>query len=276
MMRQYKAAVIQLDSQNDKMKNLKAIGRYIDEAAQNGASLIALPEDMNLVGRNVGEGGNAEVVPGLTSQLLVDKAKEHGVYIHGGSFREVIPGEKRYYNTSLFVNPSGEICARYHKMHTFDVTLSDGTVSKESAKIRPGEDIVTLNTELGYLGFSVCYDLRFPELYRLMALRGAQILFVPADFTDMTGRAHWEVLLRARAIENGCYVIAADQTGGKPAYTAHGNSMIIDPWGNVLARADHVPGIIYAEIDQDFLENVREQIPSLQNRRGDVYHLDRI
>lgn len=276
MLKRYRVAAVQLDSQNNKMINLEAVCRYVDEAAAQGAKLIVFPEDMNLVGRNIGEGGNAEEIPGITSVTISNKAKEHGVYILAGSFREIIHGEKRYYNTSLLVNPDGEICGRYHKIHTFDITLSDGTLSRESARICPGDSIITENTELGCIGMSICYDIRFPELYRLMALVGAQIFLVPADFTDDTGKVHWETLLRARAIENGCYVIAANQTGMKPTYKAHGNSMIIDPWGKILTRADDSPEIIYAEIDLDYLEQVRTQIPSLKNRREEVYSLWKI
>lgn len=272
-LRKYKAAAVQLDSGSDKMRNLRMAEGYLKEAAAEGARLVCFPEDMNLVGENTGAGGNAEEIPGLTTDFLRRKAGEYGIFIHGGSFRKIIHGDRRFYNTSVLIDPKGEILAEYHKLHTFDVTLPDGTESRESEQIRPGDKIVTADTELGCLGFSICYDVRFPEMFRAMALRGAQVFFVPADFTDATGAAHWEVLLRSRAIENGCYVIAPDQCGRKPAYLAHGNSMIIDPWGTVLARAEHKPGIIYAEIDLDFGEQVRRKIPSLANRREEVYSL---
>lgn len=272
-MKKYKIAVIQIDSQNDKRKNLSLIEQYIDEAVNNGAVLVSLPEDVNLVGNNIGDGGNAEPAHGLTEQFFRRKAKEHGIYLHCGSFHKEIPGENRAYNNSLFFSPDGEILAEYHKLHTFDIILEDGTDSRESAKIKPGEKIVTAATPLGTFGFSICYDIRFPELYRLLALNGAEILFVPANFTDHTGKAHWEILLRARAIENCCYVIAADQCGQKPRYLAHGNSMVIDPWGNVIARAGDQPEIIYAEIDLNMVAKIRKKIPSLKNRRNDIYDL---
>ena len=132
---------------------------------------------------------------------------------------------------------------------------------------------MTVQTELGTFGMSICYDVRFPELYRLMALRGAQVIFVPASFTMPTGKDHWEPLLRARAIENGCYIVATGQIGTKPAYTAYGNSLVVDPWGTVTARASDMPGITYAGIDLDFLDRIRKQIPSLENRRSDLYEV---
>lgn len=307
-MRRYKAAAVQLDTQNDKEKNLEAVCGFIREAAENGAVLVSFPEDMNLVGRNVGAGGNEEDIPGYTTEILMEQARKYGIYIHSGSFRERIPetvqcgtevsaaveadsaeseaagvpagnpssavpaaGRRRAYNTSILLGPDGGILAKYRKIHTFDVTLPDGTVCNESERVCPGKEIVVADTELGRLGFAICYDLRFPELFRAMALAGAQVIFLPADFTRPTGKDHWEPLLRARAIENGCYVIAAGQTGKKPRYEANGNSMIVDPWGTVLARAQEGPGVIYGEIDLDYLEEVRQKIPSLANRREEVY-----
>ncbi len=269
--KKYKIAAVQLDSGSDKMENLRAAEKYLDEAAGQGARLVCFPEDMNLVGKNTGKGGNAEEIPGMTAEFLRRKAREYGIYVHGGSFRKVIPGDSRCYNTSVLIRPDGEIAGEYHKIHTFDVTLPDGTVSRESKQIRPGEQVVTVDTELGCLGFAVCYDVRFPELFRAMALRGAQVIFVPANFTDATGKDHWEVLLRSRAIENGCYIVAPDQCGRKPAYQAHGNTMVIDPWGTVTARAAREPGVIYGEIDLEFLEEVRGRIPSLANCREDIF-----
>ncbi|MBR3545150.1 MAG: carbon-nitrogen hydrolase family protein [Oscillospiraceae bacterium] len=269
--RQYSIAVVQMDTGNDKGANLKAVCRYIDEAAAAGVKLVTFPEVMNLDGENVGEGGGAEPVPGYTTSLLSAKAKEHGIYIHSGSFSEVIPGEERFYNTSVIIDPEGEIIARYSKLHTFDVTLPDGSVQRESARIRPGGGITTVETPLGMLGMSICYDIRFGEMYRLMALRGAQVIFTPANFTMPTGKDHWETILRTRAIENGVYIVAADQIGKKSEFTAYGNSMVVDPWGTVIARAPDRPGILYAEIDLDWLDSVRSKIPSLKNRRTDIY-----
>lgn len=176
----------------------------------------------------------------------------------------------------MVINPNGELVAKYHKIHPFDVVISNGPTCKESDRICPGEGIVTVDTgEVGHLGLSICYDIRFCEMYRLMALEGAQIFLTPADFTMNTGKDHWETILRTRAIENGCYVIAPGQFGVKPRFQAYANSMIIDPWGNVIARASNKPCVITAEIHLDYLEKVRKQIFTLENRRPDIYDLHR-
>lgn len=270
-MQKYTIALVQMDSQNDKGENLKQACAWIDEAAAHGARIVCFPEVMNLIGRNVGEGGGKETIPGYTTDILCDKAKEHGIYIHGGSITEEGPDHKGAQNASVFISPEGKILSVYRKLHMFDIILADGTPFNESDKVTPGDSIVTVDTELGTFGMSVCYDIRFPEMYRIMALRGAQIIFTPASFTMPTGKDHWEPILRTRAIENGCYIVAAGQIGTKPAYTAYGNSMVVDPWGTVIARAKDMVGITYAEIDLDYLYKVRKQIPSINNRRTDLY-----
>lgn len=274
-LRKYKIAVVQLDSQNNKGENLKTACRCIDEAAAEGVRLVSFPEMMNLSGENIGEGGGHETIPGYTTEILMAKAREHGIYIHSGSFCEKIHGGEKAYNTSVIIDPEGEIIARYRKLHTFDVTLPDGTVCDESARVHPGDEIVTVDTALGRLGMSICYDIRFPELYRIMALDGAQVIFTPASFTMPTGKDHWEPILRTRAIENGCYIVAPGQIGKKVHFTAYGNSMVVDPWGTVVSRARDTVGVIYAEIDLDYEDAIRAKIPSLTNRRADVYDLHR-
>ena len=274
-LRKYKIAVVQLDSQNNKGENLKTACRCIDEAAAEGVRLVSFPEMMNLSGENIGEGGGHETIPGYTTELLMAKAREHGIYIHSGSFCEKIPGGEKAYNTSVIIDPEGEIIARYRKLHTFDVTLPDGTVCDESARVHPGNEIVTVDTALGRLGMSICYDIRFPELYRIMALDGAQVIFTPASFTMPTGKDHWEPILRTRAIENGCYIVSPGQIGKKVHFTAYGNSMVVDPWGTVVSRSRDTVGVIYAEIDLDYEDAIRAKIPSLANRRADVYDLHR-
>ena len=188
MKRKYLLGIIQLDTQNDKGRNLEKICSFIDEAAARGAKIVALPEVMNLIGDNVGAGGGAETIPGYSTEILAAKAMEHGIYVHCGSLREEIPGDARASPTTVMLDPQGQVIATYRKLHTFDVTLPDGTIANESARIRPGKDIVTVDSELGRLGFSICYDIRFPELYRLLALQGARIIFAPANFTMPTGK----------------------------------------------------------------------------------------
>lgn len=231
--RRYGVAVVQLDTGSDKAGNLERVSRYIDEAAERGARLISLPEVMNFIGEP-GDGAEAEPIPGPTAELLMEKARRHRVHIHGGSFAELNPEGGRPFNTTVMIDAHGAIVARYRKLHTFDVTLPDGTVCRESARVHPGNEIVTAETELGRLGFAVCYDIRFPELFRLLALEGAQVLFTPANFTLPTGKDHWEPLLRARAIENGCYVVAAAQIGRKPRF--------VYAWpNNAACKADSNP-----------------------------------
>jgi predicted amidohydrolase len=275
-MNRFTAAAIQLDSQSNKEENLKQIVSFIEEAAQKGAKLITMPENCNYVGLEGAEA--AEEVPGgQTFQVFSEQAKKHGVWLHCGSIYEKSGEANRPYNCTMLINPEGKLVAKYHKMHPFDVDVPGLAPIRESDRICPGKEIVTVDTgDVGHLGLSICYDIRFPELYRLMALEGAEILMAPADFTMPTGKDHWEAILRTRAIENGCYVIAPGQYGVKPRFTAYGNSMIIDPWGNVIARASNRPCVITADIDLDYLKEVRNKIFTLENRRADVYDLRRL
>lgn len=275
-MNKFIAAAIQMDSTGNLQENLAAITDFVDEAAARGAKLIAMPENVNYVGTE--SAANAEEVPGgPTFRHLSALAQKHQVWLHCGSIYEKNPNDPRPYNCNMVINPKGELVAKYHKLHPFDVVIKNGPEVKESDRICPGSDIVTVDTgELGHWGLSICYDIRFGEMYRLMALEGAQILFTPADFTMNTGKDHWEPLLRARAIENGCYVIAPGQYGIKPKFQAYGKSLIVDPWGNVIAKAPDHPCVITAEIDLDYLDKVRKQIFTLENRRSDLYSLTRV
>lgn len=203
------------------------------------------------------------------------KAKEHKMYIHSGSFCKAVEGENRAYNTSVIIDSEGKIIGEYHKLHPFDITMPDGTVNKESDRIRPGDEIVVTDTALGKLGMSICYDIRFPELYRIMTLEGAQVIFTPASFTMATGKEHWECILRTRAIENACYIVAADQIGQKHEFLAYGYSMVIDPWGTVIAKARDEAGMFYADIDLDYEDKIRQKVPVLKNRRADIYEVKR-
>ena len=274
-MKKFTVGVIQMDSQDNVEKNLQTAVEFIGEAAARGAKLIAMPESMNYVGTD--NAGHAENIPdGPTFCLMAEQAKKHHVWLHCGSIYEKNEKDPRPYNATMVISPEGELAAKYHKIHPFDVISPDGPVNKESDRICPGSEIVTVDTgEVGCLGLSICYDIRFAEMYRIMALEGAQLLLTPADFTMPTGKDHWETILRTRAIENGCYVIAPAQYGVKPNFQAYANSVVIDPWGNVIARASNRPQVITAEIDLDYLAQVRRQIFTLENRRPDVYSLAR-
>lgn len=268
-MRKYLAAVCQMDSQENKEENLKIAGNLILEAAAKGAKLAVLPETMNYIGK--GYRDQAEPVPGPTAQFLCGKAREGGIWVAGGSFPERTGENPK--NTMLLINPEGRIVQSYSKIHMFDVDIEGGVSYRESDTNTAGDRIVLADTELGKLGFAICYDIRFGELFRLMALCGAQVICVPASFTLESGKDHWETLLRARAIENGVYILASNQIGKKVTMNTYGNSMIIDPWGTVIARAGERTGCIFAEIDLDYLDSVRRQIPVLENRRQDVYQM---
>lgn len=274
-MNKFTAAAIQLDTKSSVEENLNNAVELIREAAKRGARLIAMPETVNYIGPECER--FAEFIPGgHTFQVFAEQAKKYQVWLHCGSIYEKNEdaNDRRPYNTTMLINPRGELAAKYRKIHPFDVSIAEGPAVRESDVNCPGDKIVTVDTaEVGHLGLSVCYDMRFCELFRMMALRGAQILIIPANFTVNTGKDHWEVLLRARAIENGCYVIAPGQIGVKPGYQAYGKTMIIDPWGNVTAMASDKTTVITAEIDLEYLRSVRSQVFTLENRRDDVYHL---
>lgn len=262
------AAAIQMLASPDKGANLQEAETKVREAAARGAKVVALPEVFNWRGSQEEERKHAEPIPGLTANAMARLARELGIYLLAGSFLEEIPGSNKAYNTSLFFDPKGKLLARYRKIHLFDVSLERGVSTKESATREFGEETIVAETEFCPMGLTICYDLRFPELYRALVAKGAHVVFVPSAFTAVTGEAHWEPLLRARAIENQVYIIAPDQTGKNPqSFATYGNSMIVDPWGRVLARAPDFPGVIFAEIDLTYLAKVRSELPSLSHRR---------
>lgn len=265
-------AAIQMNSRDDKAANIQTALELIDRAAATGARLIALPEIWTYLGNPAGNYENAEAIPGRVSDLLADRARKHGIYLHGGSYHEVEPGNPRVKNTALVFNPDGDVIARYSKIHMFDVVLDGVATYEESATVAPGEEIVTFDLDGFRVGLAICYDLRFPELFRILALRGADVIVLPAAFTMTTGKDHWEVLIRARAIENGVYMVAPGQVGtdgnGKWCY---GRSMIVDPWGNVVAMASDVETVIGGTIDRTLIDRTRRQVPSLANRMPDRY-----
>ena len=267
----FKVAVVQTNSGADRDANLAFARDAIGAAAAAGAQVVCFPEHMDVIPRVV-EPQHVDTIPGMESALLADAARNYGVWIHWGSIYEAVEGSALPANTSAVISPDGQVLAPYRKVHLFDITLADGALSGESSEVTAGESMQVLETPFGTWGFAICYDVRFPELFRSMALAGAQVMFVPANFTDETGNAHWETLLRARAIENGCYVVATGQCGQKPQFKAHGHSMIIDPWGSVITQAGgEEPEIIYADIDLAEVERVRAKLPSLQHLRPNVY-----
>lgn len=268
-----KTAVIQLNTRELLNENLAHVERLLDEAAGMGAQFVGLPEFWSYLGPYSGFDQVAQNVPGPLIERLQAKAHQHHMIVHGGSIIERhpdVPG--RFYNTCVLIDRAGEIVARYRKIHLFDVNLANGEKHYESERITPGNEIVVAEIEGITFGLSICYDLRFPELYRQLALRGAQILMVPAAFTLHTGRDHWEILLRARAIENVCYVVAPAQFGSyPPGKQCFGRSMIVDPWGLVLAQAPDRPGVTMGEIDLAAVEQARAQIPCLEHRQPALY-----
>jgi deaminated glutathione amidase len=267
MSRRYQAAVVQLRASVDKLANLENAGRLVAAAAAGGAKLIALPEMFNVYGRFEPIVDAAETIPGQTSERLSAWAASHGVFLVGGSFAERDEASGKALNTSLLFAPDGRILARYCKVHLFDIDLPGRVTSKESDWIAPGCDMTTTDTALGRIGQAICYDLRFPELFRRLSADGAEIVVVPSAFTHTTGRDHWEVLVRARAIENQCYVLAPNQCGEPaPGMQTYGHSLIVDPWGRVLSSLDEEEGYAIAELDLDALDTVRAQLPALAHR----------
>lgn len=266
-MRSYLAAAVQMTASSSKEENLAKAETFVRLAAERGASVIVLPEVFAWRGPRAEEPPQVESIPGPTSERLGALARRYNIHLLAGSFLEK-SDEARAFNTSLLFGPQGNLLAHYRKIHLFDVDIPGQVRVKESDSKKPGHDIVTSETALGVFGLSVCYDLRFPELYRQLAAKGAEVLFVPSAFTFPTGAAHWEPLLRARAIENQAYVIAPNQIGKNAhGFADYGNSMIIDPWGKVLARAADKECFITAEIDRDYLEKVRRELPCLAHRR---------
>jgi deaminated glutathione amidase len=268
-----RVAAVQLQSTEDMDRNLADADRLTRAAAADGAELVVLPERLDIRGSAADYAARAEPLEGRPVTWARQAASELGIDIVAGSIAERREGHDRVANTSVHVGPDGELKAVYRKIHMFDVEVGD-TVYRESEHSEPADEIVLSETANGLrLGLTVCYDLRFPELYRILALRGARIVTIPSNFTRVTGEAHWEILLRARAIENQVFVIAPGQ-GNRPGPEgdSYGNSMIVDPWGKVLARApiegEHV---IAAELDLARQEEIREKLPSLANRVGAAY-----
>ena len=266
-----RVAAVQMTSGADAEENRRVAGELVRRAADCGAGLVVLPEKWHFIHDDETARGAAEDLDGPSVAAARRWAAELDLAIVAGSVIERAPGDARAYNTSLLIQPDGEVTAAYRKLHLFDVEAG-GVTYRESAGARAGAEVV-LDRTLGHaVGMSICYDLRFPELYRRLALEGAEIVAVPAAFTEATGRDHWEPLLRARAIENQVFVIAANQVGRHANGTrSYGRSMIVDPWGIVLAQAPDGVGVVCADLDFGARDVIRGRLPALRHRRPDVY-----
>jgi predicted amidohydrolase len=270
-----RAAAIQLNSTGDKARNAEVAERLVRAAAADGAELVVLPEKWNVLGEPEIQLAGAESLDGPAISAARSWARALGIHLVAGSITELAEGQEKAFNTSTLIGPDGEVDARYRKIHMFDVDVG-GVAYRESEHEQPGDEVVTATLtgalEGVTLGLTVCYDLRFPELYRILAVRGATVFTVPSAFTLETGRDHWEVLLRARAIEDQAFVIGANQVGeAPPHYRSYGRSAIVDPWGVVLAQAPDEECFVAADLDLDLQDRVRATLPSLANRRPESY-----
>jgi predicted amidohydrolase len=268
-----RAAAVQLNSNENKERNLAEANELTRGAAADGAQLVVLPEKFNVLGTHEDYEAGAETLDGPTINWARETAAELGIDLVAGSIVERREGREKLSNTCVHISPDGDIRAVYRKIHMFDVVVGD-IEYKESASEEAGDEIVI--SELGDgepLGLTVCYDLRFPELFRILAIKGATVITLPAAFTKITGEAHWEILIRARAIENQVFMVAAGQVGMHPENKeSYGNSMIVDPWGDVLARiTDSGPGYCIADLDFTRQAEVRDKLPSLANRQAAAY-----
>jgi predicted amidohydrolase len=265
-----------MTAKNDLQRNLRGAEALIAKAAARGAKLVALPENLSFMGPEADKLATAEDFAlgavgsgcGPVLRWAAHTAKQHAVWLLLGGVTERSPLSEKVFNTALLIDDQGTVVSKYRKIHLFDVDLADGTRHQESAVVCPGEQVVVCDSPVGKLGLSICYDVRFAELYRQLVTLGAQVLAVPAAFTVTTGRDHWHVLLRARAIEAQCYVIAPAQWGMHSASrSTYGHAMIVDPWGTIVAECPDGEGIAIAEIDLGRLEQIRTQLPALKHRR---------
>jgi deaminated glutathione amidase len=267
-----RAAAVQMNSKQDKQGNLATAERLVRAAVDDGATLVVLPEKFNVIGTPEQLVEGAESIDGPTIGWGRELARGLAIDLVAGSIAERREGREKLANTSVHIGPDGELRAAYRKIHMFDVVVG-GREYRESATEEPGEEIVMSAAGDVSLGLTVCYDLRFPELFRILAVRGARVLTVPSAFTAVTGAAHWDTLVRARAIENQAFVVAADQVGVHPGgHRSYGGSQIVDPWGDVLARAPDEECFVAADLDFARQDEVRVTLPSLANRMPAAYH----
>jgi deaminated glutathione amidase len=266
-----RAAAVQLNSTDEYDRNLEVAERLVRAAAADGAGLIVLPEKWTVLGSPEALRSSAEPLDGPALSAAAGWARELGIFLVAGSVPEVVPDQDKLANTSVMYGPDGDQRAVYRKIHMFDVEVGD-VEYRESAVEQAGDEIALGETDGAMVGLTICYDLRFPELYRILALRGARVITVPSAFTERTGRDHWEVLIRARAIEDQVFLVAAGQIGfAPPHYQSYGRSMIVDPWGVVLAQAADTECFVAADLDFAIQTETRDSLPSLRHRRPDAY-----
>jgi nitrilase len=268
-----KVSLVQMNSISDKAANIASARALIEKAVvEEAPDWVLLPEQFDWAGGARGDKhANAEILPGGPAYAMTQElARKHHIFIHAGSIMEKIEGDERIHNTSVVFNRQGEEIARYRKIHLFDVTTPDGASYRESATVKAGDQVVTYDCEGVTVGCSICYDLRFPDLFQALAEKGAQIIALPAAFTLQTGKDHWEVLLRARAIETQTYLCASAQTGsftvGNEQRATYGHSLVADPWGHVVAKASDGIGIVSTRIDPAVIAKVRQMIPVAQHK----------
>jgi predicted amidohydrolase len=263
-----RAAVVQMTSTADVERNLGTASRLVADAAARGATFVGLPENFAYLRSEGQPVPEAQRIDGPWVARMAEDARRHHVTMLLGSLPERIDGDTRVFNTSVLLGPEGNVLATYRKIHLFDIDIPGMEHLKESRSVAPGADAIVADTPFGRLGLTICYDVRFPELYRRLTAHGARVLAVPSAFTDRTGKDHWEVLLRARAIENLAYVFAPAQAGhhGR-GRTSHGHAMIVDPWGAILAQVADGEGVAVADLDFDRQDRVRRELPALGHRR---------
>lgn len=274
-MKNVKVAICQMKVVNDKEANLKKAEGMLKNASEKGVDIAVLPEMFNCPYNNKYFPEYAEEYTGKTTDFLSNLAKELNIYIVGGSIPEK-EGDK-IYNTSYIFDKDGKLIGRHRKMHLFDIDVKDGITFRESDTLSPGNDITVFETEYCKIGVAICYDMRFPELMRLMVLKGAKIIIVPAAFNMTTGPAHWHIIAKSRALDNQVYFIAASPSRNLDSpYIAYGHSLIVDPWGNVVAEADENESVIIKELNLMKVKKIREELPLLKHRRVDLYNINEI
>ena len=266
----FRIGLCQIDGTSDQAANLKLAAEYVKKAVQGGARVVSLPEMWNCPYSAKYFRDCAEPADGPTVEFMSRLAEELGIYLIGGSIPEIENG--RVYNTSFSFDPRGNMIGRFRKVHLFDVDIQGGIRFKESDTLTPGDEMLVLDTDFCKIGVAICYDVRFPEWFRKMTLAGARLVVLPAAFNMTTGPVHWDLTMRARALDNQIYLAANARAGdGDGSYPSYGNSCIVSPWGDFIAHTDEKTGIIYGDIDLDYADKVREELPLLRHRRPELY-----